>query len=66
MTENADPIIVALRAQRLNMRLKQIDVADQLGVTQSMLSAYETGARPVTLEFLRAWTLALGMNLLVQ
>jgi transcriptional regulator with XRE-family HTH domain len=58
-----DPIITALRAARLRLRLKQAELAERLDITQSMLSSYETGARPVTLEFLRAWTTALGMDL---
>ena len=65
--EELDPIIVALRKERLAQDKTQWDVAKAMGYTApSYISLLETGKVDLTLSTLRAWTRALGMETLVR
>lgn len=53
-----------LRQIRMDVGLKQTDLAEQLGQTQSFVSKYESGERRLDLLELRQICEALGMSLL--
>jgi transcriptional regulator with XRE-family HTH domain len=52
-----------LRTIREERSLRQIDIADSLGVPQSFVSKYETGERRLDLVELRSVCRALGITL---
>lgn len=51
-----------LRLERLRRRIKQGDLAAQLGVTQSALCGWERGDKRPVDEHLRSWAKALGIE----
>ncbi len=52
-----------LRSIRLEAGLRQVDLADRLGVPQSFVSKYEIGERRLDLMELRAVSSAIGIAL---
>lgn len=57
---SADPIVLALHAERVIAGLSQREVAKAAGVGQSMISEWESGVVVPTIASLRAWAAALG------
>lgn len=55
--------IMALRQQRLDRGIKQIDVAEQLGIHRSSLCQWETGvSAPSTFDIWNRWAEAIGFD----
>ncbi len=53
----------ALRLIRLYWGLSQVDLADQLGLSQSMISEIERGAKSVSMEVLERYSVNLGIRM---
>lgn len=51
-----------LRAARYAARLRQVDLAECLGLSQTVISNVERGARPLSVMELRDWLRALGVD----
>lgn len=64
MTNLKRPMInEALRLVRLYWGLSQVDLADKLSLSQSMISDIERGAREVTVEVLEKYSTQLGIRM---
>lgn len=64
MTEPHHRIVAQLiRKMRIEAGLKQTDISKRMGVTQSMVSKFESGERRLDLVEIRAVCLACGVSL---
>lgn len=52
-----------LRQTRVDVGMRQVELADRLGVPQSFISKYESGERRLDILELRAICLALGISI---
>lgn len=57
-------MLALLKSKRVNAGLRQIDLAQNLNVPQSMISKYEVGERRIDLLELRDICAALGVSLI--
>ena len=57
-------MLTLLKSKRVNAGLRQIDLAQNLNVPQSMISKYEVGERRIDLLELRDICAALGVSLI--
>lgn len=55
-------LVDLLRAARCAARLRQVDLAESLGLSQTVVSNVERGARPLSVMELRDWLRALGVD----
>lgn len=62
-SKSLDPIVVRLRALRVESGTKQKDVADAIRVGHSVMSAYENGSCPTPLRVVREWATLFGRDL---
>lgn len=60
-----DPMIADLTQIRIEFDIKQKELANRIEVGQSVMSAYENGTCSPQLHTMRAWTEALGHDLVL-
>ena len=63
-TKEHKVMLTLLKSKRVNAGLRQIDLAQNLNVPQSMISKYEVGERRIDLLELRDICAALGVSLI--
>jgi predicted nucleotidyltransferase/DNA-binding XRE family transcriptional regulator len=63
MSKDEQTAAVLLREARRRSRLSQVELAKRAGTTQSVVSAYESGARQPSLPMLRRLVAAAGLQL---
>lgn len=64
MSETKRPMInEALRLVRLYWDLSQVELAEKLELSQSMISEIERGAKPVTIDVLERYSQHLGIRM---
>ena len=63
-TKEHKVMLTLLKSKRVNAGLRQIDLAQNLNVHQSMISKYEVGERRIDLLELRDICAALGVSLI--
>ncbi len=61
--KNREILLEILKQSRIDAGLRQVDLADRLGVPQSMVSKYEVGERRLDVLELRDICEALGLSL---
>ena len=61
--EEQEVLLALLRQLRLDANLRQVDLADRLGLPQSFVSKYESGERRLDILELRTVCKAVGVTL---
>lgn len=57
---------IALRAARLNLKLKQSEVAKKIGVSPQQLNHWENSIRSPRLDQIDAWARAIGYKVILK